>query len=748
MSDRDAGQTTGRVPADGRSRGGRRLSFRLGGIGPLRRLSARIDAVRLRIAAGFEREMEAGRGFLWLPVCLGVGIVVYFALPREPSLPALAGLTVLLGAMAWRARRRVVLVRALIALAAIAAGMTVIKLRTDQAAAPVLARETTATVTGWVAGVDAASAGGVRLIRRGVRIARLPPAATPGLVRVTVRSKGQGIAVGDGLTLLARLSPPSGPVIPGGYDFARAAFYDGIGAIGFAYGAPKPAAIGPAPFAVALGRPVADLRAAIRARILAALPGDNGQIAAALVMGDRGGISEGAQEAMRASGLGHVLAISGLHMALVAGSAFWLIRALLALSAGLALRRPIKKWAAAGALAVGAFYLAISGGSVATERAFIMLAIMLAAVLLDRRAITLRNVALAAVAVLLIEPESLLTASFQMSFAATLALVAGYEALAARADRRLVLADAAPHGAAGKARAWIAGLFLTSLIAGLATTPFGAFHFQRIAPLTLLANLAAMPAVGLVVMPMALLAVVLMPFGLEPLPLAVMSRGLDWMMAVAAATADWSEGVGAVRMAPASALLLVVAGFLWLTLWRERWRLAGIVPILLAVPVALLAPRPDILVDESGEAVAVRADDGRYRFVGVKGHRFEVENWLRADGDPRRTAADSEEGVRCDQLGCVATTGDGGVLVAVARNPAAFADDCRLAAVVVSRYRAPDGCASDATVVDKAALAAGGAHALYRLPAGDGEKPRYRVETAYPASRRPFMPPVAGAGNQ
>jgi len=742
MRDRDERPSSAEAPVRGAGGAAKAVAFRVAAAGGRLRLAAGIDALRLRLAATLERELDAGRGFLWLPVAFGTGIVTYFALPREPAAWALVGLAVVLGGLAWRARRRVAVFRVLVILAAVAAGMTAIKLRTDRIAAPVLPREMTATVTGFVADVEAAARGGVRIVLRVAGIERLAPAATPRLVRVTVRSKGAAIAVGDALSLRARLSPPSGPVIPGGYDFARAAFYDGLGAIGFAYGPPKRADLGEPPMAIALTRPVADLRALIRARIVAALPGDNGEIAAALIMGDQGGISERAQEAMRASGLGHVLSISGLHMALVAGSAFWLIRALLALSAGLALRRPIKKWAAAGALVVAAFYLAISGGGVATERAFVMLAVMLAAILLDRRAITLRNVALAALIVLAIEPESVLSASFQMSFAATLALVAGFEVIALRRDRRLTLADPGSPRLSGRASAWIAGLFLTSLIAGLATTPFGAYHFQRLAPLSLFANLAAMPAVGFVVMPMALVSVILMPFGLEPLPLAAMSLGLDWMMAVAATAEAWSEGIGAVRMAPPASLVLFVAGFLWLALWRERWRFAGLLPMLLALPVALLSPRPDILIDDSGEAVAVRSYDGRYVVIGVKGHRFEVETWLRTDGDPRDSPSEAGEadGARCDPLGC--TIAAGGVLVAVGNSPAALADDCRLATVVISRYRAPRSCAA-AVTVDRDALAQGGAHALYRIVA-DGP-PRFQVETAYPPLRRPFMPPAAGA---
>jgi competence protein ComEC len=570
-----------------------------------------LDPFRLRIAAAFEREMEAGRGFLWLPVLFGVGILGYFALAAEPSLLALTAVTAALASLAWALRRRVAAGRVGVALVMIVAGATIMTLRTMVVAAPVLPREMTVEVTGWVAEREASARGGAR-VRVAVRgVAGVAPERTPEAMRITVRAGADDIRVGDSITVLARVRPPSGPVMPGGYDFGRADYYDGIGAVGFAYGVAKPADIGAPPMAIVLRKPLADLRETIRRRIIAVLPGDTGEIAAALVMGDQRGISETTQEAMRASGLGHVLSISGLHMALVAGSTFWLIRALLALSPGLALTRPIKKWAAAGALLVATFYLAISGGGVATQRSWIMLAVILCAVMLDRRALTLRNVAIAAIIVLLIEPESLLTASFQMSFAATLALVAGYEALRARADRNLTLASAADYGPVG--RLWRAayGLFLTSLIAALATTPFAIYHFQRAAPLALLANLAAMPVIGILVMPAALFSVILMPFGLELLALVPMGWGIDWMVAVGEVTAAWSEGWGGIPAVPASALLFVVVGFLWLALWGERWRLAGLVPMLVAIPIALGAPRPDVLIDAGGRTAAGRATPTR-----------------------------------------------------------------------------------------------------------------------------------------
>jgi competence protein ComEC len=489
-----------------------------------------------------------------------------------------------------------------------------------------------------------------------------------------------------------------------------------------------------APLDIRVAAPLAHLRDTIRRRIEAALPGDPGHVAAALIIGDQGGISERTQEAMRASGLGHVLSISGLHMALVAGTSFWFIRALLALSVGLALTRPIKKWAAAGALAVAVVYLGLSGAGVATQRAFIMLAIMLTAILIDRRAITLRNVALAALVVLVMSPDALLTASFQMSFAATAALIAAFEAISAWRDQRRPLNDA--RTLAARVRWYVASLALTSLVAGLATAPFVAFHFQRLAPLSLVANLAAMPAVGFIVMPMALAAVLVMPFGLEVLPLTAMKWGLSWMGWVAEATAAWSTGYGSLPKAPAAALALVVAGFLWLVLWRERWRLAGLAPMVLALPLALMAARPDILVDEGGSVAAVRGESGRLAILNGKGADFEVEYWLRADADARATDDPGlTEGVSCDPLGCVARL-DGAEVALVIRADA-FAEDCRRSAVIVSRFAAPAGCAAHALVIDRAALARFGAHALYRE--GDG----FRVETAYPAVRRPFMPPRA-----
>jgi competence protein ComEC len=524
--------------------------------------------------------------------------------------------------------------------------------------------------------------------------------------------------------------------MPGGYDFGFPLYFQGVGATGFAFGAARPADLGPAPWPIRLMGPIASLRDALRVRIEAALPGDDGHIAAALVMGDQRGIAEGTQDDMRASGLGHIFSISGLHLALVAGSVFWLIRALLALSTTLTLQVPIKKWAAGAALAVATFYTAISGAEVATIRSWVMLAIMLGAILLDRRGLTLRNVALAALVILIFSPESLLSISFEMSFAATIALISAFEAISARRSARLASSDAGERTLFRRFREATVLLFLTSLVAGLATAPFGIFYFQRIAPLTIVANMAVAPAISFIVMPMALATVVVMPFGLEAFPLKVMQWGLQWMLFVAEKTSAWSAGLGAVPAMPALAMLLMAGGFLWLALWRERWRLLGLVPIAAAIPVAALVPRPDVIVDQGAKAVAARNADGRLSIVGGKGAAFAVENWLRADGDIRPpNAADLASGVACDTLGCTGHLADGSI-VALGIRREALAEDCASAAIVISPYDAPPDCARHALVIDRAKLDAFGAHAIFI------EGGHYRVTTAYPEVRRPFMPPA------
>jgi competence protein ComEC len=265
------------------------------------------------------------------------------------------------------------------------------------------------------------------------------------------------------------------------------------------------------------------LRANVNARIRAALPDETGEIAVALITGERGGISDEVNQAMRYSGLAHILSISALHMVIMAGTVFWLVRALLALVPGLALRYPIKK------LAAVSFYLVLSGAPVPTVWSWIMMSIVLIAVMLDRPALTMRNVALAALAILIVAPESLFDPSFEMSFAAVVGLVALYEWLSERG--RQSLKEVSPLWATLRRGAGlVGGAAATTLVAGTAVAPFAVYHFHRMTHYGLIANLVAAPLVSLLIMPMALLSLLAMPFGLEAWPLKAMSLGIDsWL---------------------------------------------------------------------------------------------------------------------------------------------------------------------------------------------------------------------------
>jgi competence protein ComEC len=285
------------------------------------------------------------------------------------------------------------------------------------------------------------------------------------------------------------------------------------------------------------------VRDAIRERIEAALPDDLAGFSAALIIGERSGVPAETQTALQISGLAHILAISGLHMSLMAGSVFWLLRAGLALVPGLALNYPIKKWAACGTLVAGFGYLMISGWGVATQRAYVMLAVMCLAVLLDRPAFTMRNLAIAGIIVVLARPETVFTASFQMSFMAVMGLIAFYEAVSAW--RREALRDVWPQSLAGRIAMWIGlsifAMAATTIVASVFTSLPAAYHFNRVAPYSLLANLLALPIVTSLVMPAAVLAVAAMPLGLDWLPLQAMGAGIGWVAMIAHWVAEFAR---------------------------------------------------------------------------------------------------------------------------------------------------------------------------------------------------------------
>jgi len=689
-------------------------------------------------------DVAAGRLMPWLPVCFGFGIVLYFTADREPAVWAVLSLCGATVTATILARRRPVGFPVALALTAAAAGFATATLRTATIAHPVL-RQPAGNVE--VAGFVEVREERERSDRIVVRADKFEaPRITEKLqrVRVSVR-KGTAPAVGAYVTFRARLSPPLAPLRPEGYDFARDLYFQRIGAVGFVLGSVRivepPAAPGLwLQYATAIG----GLRDTIDARIRSVVPGDAGAIASALITGKRDAISTPVNDAMYVSSLAHILSISGYHMAVVAGVVFFVLRALLALSPSLASSRPIKKWAALAALFAAAFYLLLSGAEVATQRAFIMTAIVLIGVMADRSALTLRTLAIAAFAVLIAAPQAVVHPSFQMSFAATLALIAAYE-------RGLPWSAKADTSIGARAALWgwreVTGLLLASLVAGLATTPYAAFHFHRIAPYGVLANLIAMPIVSVWVMPAGLLALIAAPFGFDGLLWRLMGEGIEWMIAVAVWVAALPGAVGRMAAFGTGPLLLVTGGLVVVCLLRSPLRWTGALLIAVADVWALRAPLPDVLIGADGQAVAVRGPDGRLSVHRTGSDTFTVREWLAADADARLpTDASLAAGFRCDGAGCIARLADG-KLVARVLAPEAFADDCQRAAVVVSARDAPPGC--QALVIDRAAARANGATSLWR------DRDGWTVRSARPAGQdRPWArgrpdganapPPAAG----
>ena len=626
---------------------------------------------------------ETDRWFLWLPVLLACGIAAYFGLPVEPPLwLSLAGFLILACAL-WVFRRLSWVLLLLCVLGAVTAGFAAASLRTALVAAPVLADETAGELTGRVLFVEAGEAGDLTVLMAPSSFARLPPEKRPAKVRLRIRLKNVALQPGEEIRLRARLMPPPDPVLPGGFDYARQAWFEGLGAVGFAYTAPEilsPSTGGP------LSR-IAALRNAIATHIRASIGGPEGAVAAALVTGERRAIPEGVTEDLRAAGLAHVLAISGLHMALFSGTLFWLARAVLAAVPALALRYPVKKWAALVAFSGAAFYLLVSGGAIATQRAFIMVTLMLGAILLDRPAISLRNVALAATVVLLWQPESLLGASFQMSFAAAVALVAFYESKSVQ--RFIALSRGDLRGGPAQwprlVLIYFTGLTLTSIVAGLATAPYAAFNFNRLAVFGLAGNLAAMPLVGLVVMPAALIGLLLMPFGADAPAFWVMGKGIGWMLTVAHDVAHWGGADRLIPSAPLGALALVTLGGLWIALWRRGWRWLGLLPLLGGLLLWPHLSRPDIFIGREGGIVAARGLDGDIYLTSAR-PSYTAQQWLRMEGDRRsaREAVSSTESPwRCDARGC-AFHEKSRPLIAYSKSIGAVMEDCELADIIVS----------------------------------------------------------------
>ncbi len=651
---------------------------------------------RKAFAGALACEVEERRFFLWLPVMGMGGVALNLAAEAEPVLWLPAGLAALFCALAWLFRARPLALGLSLALAALIAGFLAMSLRTARVAAPVLDRIRIVSLQGYVEEVDLRPVG-ARMVIAVVSADGLPREKAPRRVRVTTR-KSPNVAAGDYVSLKARLLPPSHAALPGGYDFARDAFFAGVGAVGSTLGAirvlPPP---GEASLSQRFRAAIDQARNRLAIRVDRIIGGDEGAIAAAMVTGKRDFLSNDAKDLIREAGIFHIITISGVQMTLVAGIFFVVTRRLLALSPKLALQYPIKKWAAVVAMAGSLLYDVATGSRVGTERALVMTLIVLGAVVMDRRALTMRNLAFAVTAVIVLEPEAILGVSFQLSFAAVAALVAVMEARLAGMESDPVpymqqRGRAPPPGFLADLIMKPLALLIATACATSATASFMAYHFHDLSPYVLIGNPLTLSVIEFFAVPGALIGAALYPLGLDAPVWLYVGTGIKFILMCARFIAEAPGSTVHLSAFAPYALPFLALAVMSATIWRTWAFRASAIPFAIVGLIgATQGPRYDVIVAPSGEQAAVRDADGRLEIVGKRFNPFAAEQWLTADGDGRDPAAARAADAPCDRLGCVAALPEGESL-SVVLDRMAFDEDCVRAEIIVSALTAPANC--------------------------------------------------------
>ena len=688
---------------------------------------------------------QAQRWALWAPVAFGGGAAIYFGLPGEPMLaPVVAATGLAAGlyaaARGWGRSRALAVAAALLAFGA--AGFAVSAAKTRLMAAPVApAFKRPVTVEAWVVDVASADATRPRLLVAPAYVSGLPWRDTPVRVRMTLR-KGAVPGPGSAVRLVGVLGPPPSPAAPGAYDFARDAWFAQVGGSGLALKPAEAITLAPPPFGLRLEMAVNAGRWSLARRIVDRMGAREGGLAAALVTGHQAWLQPADVQAMRDSGLAHILSISGVHMAIVGGFVFALLRLVIAAWPWAALRVPGKKVAAAGAFAAVVGYVVLAGAPPPAVRSALTAGIAFVAVLLDRRALSLHSLAVAALVVLACQPEAVAQPGFQMSFAATAALLS----LAESWPRRLhEISVPAPIRWAQRGWDWLVAGLAVSLVAGLATDPFAIQHFNRVTLWSLPANLLADVISSFLVMPALAIGAVAELAGMGGAPLAAAGWGLDALAWTARLFAGAPHAVVGWTSAPGWALPVSFAGLLWICLWRGRLRWLGL-PLFAAVWLAPRPPTPAAWIAGGGGNVALATPKGEGVRLSPRGQAFGFEIWAHRRGLRVPVDAEAAADALADCGRDLCRTKPGGPLdVALWRRLKApgEADLAKLCTpgvglVLLRTGTAAAGWCPGATVIDADALRRGGAAELWRAPGGG-----FRIAWAQDArGDRPWTAPA------
>lgn len=681
---------------------------------------------------------QRGNLFVWTPVPLALGIGIYFSLPFEVPLVVGAVLWGVFSAgialpyVALRGRQDSlggVLPLILIAVWLVGCGFFLSQIRTSVVDTSILHKKNNITeVIGTIHSIeDQEEYEGQRFVLDDLEIENLDPLQTPKSIRLGLRGDAKAqLEIGDRIRVIAQLTPPSPPLIPGGFDFRRYLYFQGIGAVGFIFRPPEILEKG--------DKSVFDVgrhRKFVAERIRQSLPEQQAAVFTALVVGQRMAISEKNTEALRAAGLAHILAISGLHVGLMAGTIFFVLRLILAAVPRIALYYPIKKIAAVVGLAGAVGYMLLAGATIPTQRAVLMYGLVFFAVLIDRSPLSMRLVAFAALVVLAIAPESLLSVSFQMSFAAVVGLIAFYEW-----TRTFWEGQLRRGGVIRKVLLYFIGVCITSVIASLATAPFSLYHFQQFAVLGIVANMVAVPLMAFVIMPFALLSLLLMPVGLDALPMVPAGWAIEWILQAAHWVASLPGAVVTVSQWPFCAFLCFVIGGVFVCFWRGAGKVAAAPVFFVGCVLVLQSIPPDILVSSRNKLIALSLQEGGGFFASSRRNdRFVLESWARLygieKGDvkifPAHGGVDQTQGLPgyCGEEGCRFEVK--GAKISFVRDPYILVTECGWADIVLSEEPVSRTCRAP-FVIDRFDTSKRGAHAVY-IGAHQDAAPQIRVET-------------------
>lgn len=673
--------------------------------------------------ADFFAHQEENR-LVWPSVFLGLGAALYFSLSFEIPYPLVAGLSVVVlslygAALLWYRRASDREIRFLVYLGAAAfalviTGVALSSFKSWWVGTPMVIDEIKRPVkiTGAIDHLEQDDASrSARIELSDNHIEGWRPEQTPKIIRLTVRTAvPENLKAGDMVEVLAKLTAPPMPVMPGSYDYARHAYFESVGATGFAL---TPLTLVESSPDVGFANWLENTRQKVSTRIQNSVTGPSQGIVVALMTGERASISDEDWQSLRASGLAHIISISGLHVALVAAPVFFLVRLFLAMIPAISLRVDVKKISALAALLVCSLYVGFVVPSVPTTRSLLMTGVALLAIMLDRSPFSMRLVGFSALLILIFSPESIWSVSFQMSFAAVTALV-----VVAGWMRPTWSALYREGGMIRKGLLWLGGAILTSFVASLATMPFVFYHFQQIVNYSVLGNMLAMPVSGLLIMPMVILSYVLMPFGLESYSLEVMSFGVDLLLEIARFVESLPYAMVSAHMVSPWFLYLVTSGALAVILFERKWRLAGVALILCGVGVGFIDVRPLAVVSQDGQLVLIRDKDRGYISSNRSG-RFLREAWQRQLGLTDQTDVFPKEGridlasggsIGCDARGCRIDAG--GQHIAFGRSLDALAYECDWANVLISSSVVAPNMCSGVTVFDKRSLRRLGAVAL------------------------------------